>query len=95
MAEPDRHIASSPPQDRQDAPQASITGPLLLDLLEWLAAAPRRYAETMEAWRTSCPRLPIWEEAVERGFVRRELKDNAATVVITDAGQTFLRQHRL
>ena len=94
MAQPNRRIASLRPQDGQDATQASITGPLLLDLLEWLAAEPRRYAETMEAWRTSCPRLPIWEEAVERGFVRRELKDGAATVVITDAGQSFLRQHR-
>jgi hypothetical protein len=68
---------------------------LLLDLLEWLASEPRRYTETMEAWRTSCPRLPVWEDAVERGFVRRE-RDGAqgAVVVISESGQEFLRKHR-
>jgi hypothetical protein len=45
--------------------------PLILDLLEWLARAPRPYSEVMEAWRTSCPRLPVWEEANSRGFVER------------------------
>ena len=44
---------------------------LVLDLLEWLAAAPRGYAETLEAWRTSCPRLPVWEEANARGYIER------------------------
>ena len=32
-------------------------------MLAWLAERPRSYAETMEAWRTSCPRLAIWEDA--------------------------------
>ncbi|HEX2116505.1 MAG TPA: hypothetical protein VHM01_19025 [Alphaproteobacteria bacterium] len=68
---------------------------LLLDLLEWLAREPRRYTETMEAWRTSCPRLPVWEDAVERGFVRRERSGGeAATVTVTEAGLLFLRKHR-
>lgn len=43
--------------------------PLILELLEWLAAAPRPYAEVLDAWRTSCPRLPVLEEANARGFV--------------------------
>jgi hypothetical protein len=97
MAPSDRHIAAlrDPAPDGSDpAAQSSITGPLLLDLLEWLAAEPRRYAETMEAWRTSCPRLPIWEEAVARGFVERERSERAATVVVTDSGRDFLRRHR-
>jgi hypothetical protein len=76
---------SEPDGAAQTAPTA-----LLLDLLEWLASEPRRYAETMEAWRTSCPRLPVWEDAVERGFVRRE----RATVAVTEAGLNFLRTHR-
>src|SRR3546814_10763424 len=46
--------------------------PLILDLVEWVAAGPRPYAEVMEAWRTSCPRLPVWEDAVERGLIRSE-----------------------
>jgi hypothetical protein len=40
--------------------------------LDWLASQPRSYGETMEAWRTSCPRMPIWEDAVREGLV--ELK---------------------
>src|SRR5215211_4787100 len=46
------------------------TTPLTRDLLVWIASAPRTYRETMEAWRTSCPRLPIWEDAVRDGLVR-------------------------
>ena len=44
---------------------------LILDLLEWVGPAPRPYEEVMEAWRTSCPRLPVWEDANERGFLLR------------------------
>jgi hypothetical protein len=43
--------------------------PLILDLLEWVAAEPRPYAAVMEAWRTSCPRLTVWEDALEQGLV--------------------------
>jgi hypothetical protein len=45
--------------------------PLVLDLIEWIAKEPRTYAEVMEAWRTSCPKLAVWEEAIDRGFVER------------------------
>ena len=45
--------------------------PLLRDLLCWLGPDGRPYAGTMEAWRTSCPRLPVWEEANDRGLVAR------------------------
>lgn len=44
---------------------------LVLDLLEWIGPRPRPYAEVMEAWRTSCPRLPVWEEVNARGYVDR------------------------
>jgi hypothetical protein len=43
--------------------------PLILDLLEWIGGRPRPCAEVLEAWRTSCPRLPVWEEANRRGFI--------------------------
>jgi len=36
---------------------------LILDLADWLACRDRTYEEVMDAWRTSCPRLPVWEEA--------------------------------
>ena len=61
--------------------------PLIVDLLEWIARAPRPYAEVMEAWRTSCPRLPVWEEANARGFLeQRHEAGSPAVVVITEAG---------
>lgn len=45
---------------------------LTRDFLAWLEQCPRTYAEVMEAWRTSCPRLPIWEDALADGFVQVE-----------------------
>ena len=60
---------------------------LILDLLEWIGRAPRPYAEVMEAWRTSCPRLPVWEEANARGFLeQRHAAGSEAVVVVTAAG---------
>lgn len=43
---------------------------LLLQFLAWLAARPRSYSETMEAWRTSCPRISVWEDALGDGLVQ-------------------------
>ena len=65
--------------------------PLVLDLVAWVAREPRAYSEVMDAWRTSCPRLPIWEDAVDLGFVQREYRvGRGATVSVTDAGRAFL-----
>jgi len=55
----------------QSAQMSEITEPLILDFLEWLSGGPRPYGEVMDAWRSSCPRLTIWEDAVDRGFVHR------------------------
>ncbi len=41
----------------------------MMELLAWVAARPRTYRETMEAWRTSCPRMPVWEDATSEGLV--------------------------
>jgi hypothetical protein len=69
--------------------------PLILDLLDWIGPTPRPYAEVMEAWRTSCPRLPVWEEANARGFLEREyLASRGALVVVTPLGRAHLEQHR-
>jgi hypothetical protein len=64
-------------------PNAALT----LDLLRWLAAEPRSYAETMEAWRTSCPRLTIWEDAVDAGYIVRRALDGVIRVEVTATGQ--------
>ncbi len=63
---------------------------LILDLLEWIGPEPRPYAEVLDAWRTSCPRLPVWEDATDRGFIARA---DGATVVVTARGAAHLRSH--
>ncbi len=65
------------------------TEALVRDLVEWIAAKPRTHAEVMEAWRTSCPRLTIWEDALDRGLVSRE----GHVVTITDEGLVFLGRY--
>jgi hypothetical protein len=70
------------------------TDPLVLDLVEWIAREPRLYAEVIETWRTSCPRLTIWEDAVDRGYVAREqAAGTGVRVAITADGEQFLRAH--
>ncbi len=71
-----------------------IIDPLVLDLVEWVAKAPRPYAEVIDAWRTSCPRLTVWEEAVDRKLVMRTtLEGDGAKVAITASGLRLLREH--
>jgi hypothetical protein len=66
--------------------------PLILDLLAWLAHGDRDYLETMDAWRTSCPRLPVWESANDRGLVTRKVENGCAVVRLTEAGREALQQ---
>jgi hypothetical protein len=68
---------------------------LILDLLEWIGPATRPYDEVMEAWRTSCPRLPVWEEANQRGLlVRSRDADNRSVVSVSTAGVGLLEAKR-
>ena len=74
------------------APEAPITS-LILDFLDWLATGPRPYAEVMDVWRTSCPRLTVWEDAVDLGFVVRltDTQSRSAIVALTPVGRRALR----
>ena len=70
------------------------TDALVLDLVEWIGREPRLYSEVIETWRTSCPRLTIWEDAVDRGYVRRRpVAGQGVHVAITPSGEKFLREH--
>jgi hypothetical protein len=64
--------------------------PLLVDFLAWLEPGPRPYAEVMDAWRTSCPRLTVWEDALEAGWIERR----AGAIALTPAGREWLVAHR-
>jgi D-3-phosphoglycerate dehydrogenase / 2-oxoglutarate reductase len=68
---------------------------LILDLLAWLESGPRPYGEVQDAWRTSCPRLPVWEEADSRGFIARSHEaERGQMVSVTSSGADHLRSHR-
>ena len=68
---------------------------LILDLLEWIGSKPRPYREVIEAWRTSCPRLPVWEEANARGFIEQQYHEGVGAVVsVSPSGHACLAQHR-
>jgi hypothetical protein len=67
---------------------------LILDLIEWLARKDRTYQETLDAWRTSCPRLTVWEDANERGFLLSEAVNGRALVRPTVAALSLLKQQR-
>lgn len=63
---------------------------LILDLLEWISREERTYEEVMDAWRTSCPRFPIWEDACDRGLVITTHRDKRRVVTVTSAGIALL-----
>jgi hypothetical protein len=67
---------------------------LVLDLIEWVAPEPRPYAEVMDAWRTSCPRLAVWEEAVARGLLIAEAVPGRGVLVAVTPGGRGLLAHR-
>ena len=81
---------------RPDGFELTAPVPLVVDLVRWVATRTRTYRETMEAWRTSCPRLPVWEDALESGFVEvtRQSDRDELTVAVTPQGRAFLAGFR-
>ena len=73
---------------------AGTADPLVLDFIEWIAREPRLYSEVVATWRTSCPRLTIWEDAADQGYVAREtIAGTGLVVAVTEDGKQFLRAH--
>ena len=66
---------------------------LTLQFLAWIADGPRTYGEAMEAWRSTCPRLSIWEDAILGGLVAFDggATRNQSRVVLTARGRAVLR----
>ena len=76
-------------------PETETVDALVLDLLEWIGSTPRPYDEVLDAWRTSCPRLPVWEEANERGFVTRQHRPGEGVLIsVSASGQAHLLAQR-
>jgi hypothetical protein len=57
-----------------------------IQLLVWIAERSRSYAETIEVWKTSCPRLAVWEDALADDLVRVD----RGCVLLTAAGRKLL-----
>lgn len=72
---------------------AMSADPLVLDFVEWIACKPRPHAEVVETWRTSCPRLTIWEDAADAGYVARRPAAGGGVIVVTEAGARLLRDN--
>jgi hypothetical protein len=70
-------------------PHADLT----LQLLEWIRSRPRSYAETMDTWRTSCPRFSIWEDACIAGLI--ECAPGGSRVSLTPKAEALLRSATL
>ena len=68
---------------------------LILDLLEWVAKGERSYEEVMNAWRTSCPKLPVWEDANDRGLIAKQYEHGRELIKVTPSGLALLEQRRL
>ena len=76
-------------------PESAVVEALILDLLDWIGPDSRPYSEVLESWRTSRPRLPVWEAANDRGFVSRHRVPGRGTVAsVSAAGAHHLRAHR-
>lgn len=61
--------------------------PLILDLVEWVAREKGSHADLMESWRTSCPRLTVWEDAIEHGYLARQ----GRLIAVTAKGWALLK----
>ena len=64
--------------------------PLIHDLVAWCAASPRTYEQALDIWRTSCPRLMVWEEASARGLIETRQTNGRLDVVVTEAGRRLV-----
>jgi hypothetical protein len=73
----------------------TVVEALIVDLLEWVVKRDRSYDEVMDAWRTSCPKLPVWEDANDRGLIRTVEIEGRSIVRITPSGLALLDQRNL
>lgn len=72
----------------QDAP----VSPLMVEFLSWLSSRQRTYEEAAEAWRSTCPRHTVWEDAFISGLVEVKRGDTPSQcgIVLTSRGRAIL-----
>ena len=86
--------ADAVPTSTSQRPAPGSPNALTRELLSWVARSPRTYADAMEAWRSTCPRYTIWEDALDAELVQIECGDGMrigeARVTLTPRGQAVL-----
>jgi hypothetical protein len=87
--------AGKPRKTSAETSESAAVAALTLQFLGFVADG-RTYGETMEAWRSACPRMPIWEDAVRDGLVRIENGGamKSARIVLTSRGRARLGQNK-
>lgn len=63
---------------------------LIADLLAFVGEGGRPLSDVLDAWRTSCPRLPIWETVLEEGLVAIRPQVTGPIVELTEKGRQNL-----
>jgi len=67
---------------------------LTLQFLTWVHSAPRTYDDVKQGWRSTCPRLTTWEDAIEAGLIQfehgGERLSDCSTVTLTPRGRALL-----
>jgi hypothetical protein len=65
---------------------------LMLEFLSWVVCRPRTYDEAMDAWRSTCPRHTVCEDALIDGLIEvaRGAAPQQAEVTLTPRGRAIL-----
>jgi hypothetical protein len=65
---------------------------LMVEFLTWVSIRRRTYGESMDAWRSSCPRQTVWEDALLDGLIQvvRQGSSRESEVTLTPQGQAVL-----
>jgi hypothetical protein len=71
-----------------DRPHDALT----LQMLDWIDQGTRSYANVLDAWKSSCPRLTIWEDACANELVN-SAPGMSGLVTLTEKGRNFLSQY--
>jgi len=66
----------------------------MLEFLSWVSSRPRSYAAAMEAWRSTCPRHTVWEDALMGGLMQVISKGAQQQVALTPQGRVILEQNQ-
>jgi hypothetical protein len=82
----------APAVDEEDSP-AEAVGALMVQFLSWIDARPRSYDEAMEAWRSTCPRHTIWEDALADRLIQVGGQRDSVRVTLTGRGRAILSAH--